>query len=742
MHVGAWRVVVAVIALLAVTTGSPATGRAGEPVGEPTDMNEAHQPTNEEWLARRLNATEPVQTVQGGRSTPVAAVTTDPAAQGSAVRIAPGGRVTFDASGSAAHHNGSYGGERIVAWIWDFQDGSQANAPVVTHQFERPGVYRVTLVVHDDTGWQARHTTTVEVGDVPCGRDPVEVWIPTGPGLVMHGYVTLPLGDGPFPTILEYGPYVPTEEDPCTGTVRNGYARARISASGRGRSTGAWDMFGRQTQQGGYDAVEWFAAQPWSSGKVGLYGLSGPAVAALLTAGANPPHLSCVAAMTSYADLYRDMVTAGGVPNSNTFVNVWLHTLTAQDSQTVYAEPSPAGPLPGLGPNAEVVDHAVTNTERAVDMATRIHDDAWWRERSIVDYPSPKAPILYYGNARDLWPRATVELAEWIAPGGGRIVQLHGGHGAGDVTGWLAPRENHLWYEWCLKGVDNGVERRPRVLTLTSYGGDAAVAFSHGRFESLDGFLTDMVEPRRLYLRAAGSNEQRPAHRGLSDEPPADGEIPAVLPWFPTQGATSDNTAGTVPEASGLQELWEAHSLVYETPVLTEELAVNGPATLQLYARVLGPDLGFTVHVNDVWPDGSSHYISKGALLASHRALDEDRSRYLIGENGEQVLIRPYHPHTGEAVERLVPGQVYRFDIEVWGLHNVFRPGHRLRLVLAAQDAGWRTHPVPGPAAVVLNDPSHPSTLNLPVLPRQRSTSPFPFTDGGPTWIGPLNAGA
>jgi predicted acyl esterase len=699
-------------------------------------MNEDYQPTYEEFLLRSNEGTEPIRSLVGGSSAPTVEIVTDPAAVDGVVRIPVGGRVRFDASSAQAHRNDRYGGERVVDWIWEFSDGSQANAPVVVHEFERAGVYRITLVVHDDTGWQTRANLSVEVGDLPCGEEPMEVWIPTGPGLLMHGYVTVPSGAGPFPTILEYGPYVPTIEDSCSSTIRNGYARARISAPGRGRSTGAWDMFGRQTQEGGYDAVEWFAAQPWSNGKVGLYGLSGPAVAALLTAGSNPPHLSCVSAVTSYGDFYRDMVNAGGVPNSNTFVNAWVHTITVQDSQMAYPQDTPAGTAPGPGPNGEVIDHGVTNVERAVDMAAHPYFDDWWRERSIVDYPSPKAPVLYYGNARDLWPRATFEIADWIAPAGGRVVQLQGGHGAGDLTGWLAPRENHLWYEWCLKGVDNGVQTRPGLITFTTYGGDAAAAFSFGRFEAFDGFLGPEVRPTRLFLRASGSNDERPQYHGLSADPPQQGEAPGVLLYSPAQGATSDTTEGTAPQVSGAQETWETQSLIYETPALEEELSINGPATLQVYARILAPDMAFTAHVNDVWPDGTSHYISKGALLASHRALDEDRSIYMQDEAGARVLIRPYHPHTEESVERLIPGQVYRFDIEIWGLHNAFLPGHRLRLVLAAQDLGWRTHAVPGAAATILNDPAHTSTLNLPVVPRGRGPSPFPFAHGGPTWTG------
>lgn len=726
---------------VAVATALGTIGMLGAAPTAPSDsgMNESHQPTYQEFLVRTNDGSDPVMTAVGGPSSPLAEVVTDPAMdeESGAVRIPVGGQVRFDASGSTARRNEQYGGDEIVAWLWDFQDGGQANAPVVTHRFARAGVYRVTLVVHDDTGFQGRRSTMVEVGDPSCGTEPQELLIPTGDGLQVHGWVTVPAGRGPFPTILEYGPYVPGVEDPCTATVRNGYARAYVSAPGRGKSTGDWDMFGRQTQQGGYDAIEWLAAQPWSNGKVGLYGLSGPAVGALLTAGARPPHLACAATMTSYADLYRDMVTAGGVPNSDTFVNAWLHTLTVQDAQTVYSSgiDSPAGPVPGVGPNGEVVDHGVTNTTRAADLLSKPYYDEWWEERNIVAYPPPTIPILYYGNARDLWPRATVEIAKWIAPGGGRVVQLHGGHGAGDATGWQAPRDNSIWFDWCLKGNVTGADRRPDVLTLTTYGGDAAVPFSFGRWEALDGFLTDMVEPLQLHLRATGSNDERPTHHGLSPEPAAAGEPPSPLPWSPVQGATSGTTSGTANQVAGTQEAWEASSLVFETPVLDEELPVNGPVTLQLYAQLLAPDMGLTVHLNDVWPDGTSHYISQGTLKASHLALDDDRSRYLRSDDGVQVLLQPYHPHTEEQVETLVPGETYRFDIEVWGTHNAWRPGHRLRLALAAQDLGWRTNAEPGVAALVLGDPEHPSTLNLPMLPRSRSHSPFPFRT-------PLAAGA
>jgi putative CocE/NonD family hydrolase len=723
----------ACLAAGAVVVGLPAPGWSDPP---PPATNETYQPTNAEWLARYNDGQEPIKTAMGGQSNPSSSLVRTPEGV-----VRPGQPVTFDGSGSRARHNNHYGGTEIVSWVWDFGDGFQANGEIVEHAFERPGVYHVNLTVHDDTGWRSQKDHVIQVGDVVDEVVSEELSIPTGDGLVMHGWVTRPVGEGPYPVVLTYGPYGTGPVctcDPNYDLVRNGYAVASVAAPGRELSTGHFDMFGRQTQQGGYDAVEYLAALPWSSGKVGLVGLSGPAVGALLTAAASPPHLAAVVAKSSFADMYRDIITAGGVPNSNTFVNVWVPTILAQDAPTLQA----TGRYEDLGGRTQ-------DTARIMaEMATHTQFDDYWAERAIVDYPSPSAPVLYFGNQRDLWPRATVEISRWIAPSGGRVVSIPGGHAFPDISGWVAGRnagdyaagEARTWLDHHLMGIENGVENRPAALTASTYGGDVAAAFNFGRFEALNGFLTGMVEPRRLYLRSAGTN-MNPLHRGLSTDPPGADESPSLLPYSPAQGATSDDTAATAPLVAGLQGSWESHSLVYETDVLESDLHVNGPATLSFYASLAAPDLAFTVHVNDVWPDGSSHYISKGALLASHRALDEERSLYLH-DGPEKVLMRAYHPHTGASAEQLVPGTVYRFDIEVWGIHNVFKAGHRLRLALAAQDLGWRTHYTPGPAAIVHNDSARPSVLNLPVLRQGLSRHPFPFdriwnADDGADWGAP-----
>lgn len=55
------------------------------------------------------------------------------------------------------------GAGEIVERLWDFNDGIAEVAPNPEHRFDRPGKYRVTLVVWDSAGRGARTEQTIEV---------------------------------------------------------------------------------------------------------------------------------------------------------------------------------------------------------------------------------------------------------------------------------------------------------------------------------------------------------------------------------------------------------------------------------------------------------------------------------------------------------------------------------------------------------------------------------------------------
>ena len=80
--------------------------------------------------------------------------------------------------------------------------------------------------------------------------------------------------------------------------MKRGYAVVLVDVRGRYGSEGAFVPYANEGRDG-YDTIEWAAAQPWSTGEIGTFGLSYPGAVQWLAAVESPPHLKAmVPAMT------------------------------------------------------------------------------------------------------------------------------------------------------------------------------------------------------------------------------------------------------------------------------------------------------------------------------------------------------------------------------------------------------------------------------------------------------------
>ena len=155
------------------------------------------------------------------------------------------------------------------------------------------------------------------------------VQVLTGIRVPMHGGVDLnvkitrPIGDGPFPAVLEYNPYrrlvqaMPDYRDEYPPIVpylaERGYAVVQFDVRGTGSSSGFnTDIYNEDEIQDGCDMVEWVAAQPWCTGNVGMYGKSYSAVVQWQIATRNPPHLKTIIVRSSNDDVYTEWTNPGG----------------------------------------------------------------------------------------------------------------------------------------------------------------------------------------------------------------------------------------------------------------------------------------------------------------------------------------------------------------------------------------------------------------------------------------------
>ena len=109
-----------------------------------------------------------------------------------------------------------------------------------------------------------------------------------------------------------------------------GYAIVNMNLPGYANSEGPPSAFSEHQGKCYYEAIEWAAKQPWSSGKVGLNGVSFLAisqyhVAACQAYGGPPPSLCCISPWEGLTDPYHDIFAFGGLPDIG-FPTFWWAT--------------------------------------------------------------------------------------------------------------------------------------------------------------------------------------------------------------------------------------------------------------------------------------------------------------------------------------------------------------------------------------------------------------------------------
>ncbi len=147
--------------------------------------------------------------------------------------------------------------------------------------------------------------------------------VPSFDGTLLWTEVTVPEGDGPWPTILAASPYNGWEgrgTDPAMWAyfahdwVKRGYAVVNVDVRGFGMSGGCIEVWGENEQRDQAFMVDWVADQPWSDGAIGFYGQSYVATTPVAAAVQAPEALKAIIAVAPVISAYDDW-HYGGVPN-------------------------------------------------------------------------------------------------------------------------------------------------------------------------------------------------------------------------------------------------------------------------------------------------------------------------------------------------------------------------------------------------------------------------------------------
>jgi putative CocE/NonD family hydrolase len=565
-------------------------------------------------------------------------------------------------------------------------------------------------------------------------------------GVTLATDVYRPADGPPVPTLLQRHPY-DKEHSPFRDqsvdvlrTVQQGYAVVTQDCRGTFGSEGQFRLFADEAGDGA-DTIEWVAAQPWSTGKVGMVGASYYGATQWLAAGQAPPALAAIAPHLSSPDFHGGWAYRGGafelgfsllwsllvlgtgellrrVAQERATVDELLaHLATADRIDRLY-ERLPLSDLPELG------DLAPGHFDW---LAHPSYDDFWRGAAPGPDHGAIAAPVLSLGGWHDIFLRGTLAGYEAMKAHGAtaaarrpRLVVGPWAHGQvfgafpergfgvlGSAEGVDITGIQLRWFDRHLKGIDDGYDDEPPVKLFVM---GPNVWRDEPDWPLPDTAYTD------FYLHSGGHANTAAGDGGLSIEPPADEPHDAYRynprDPVPTVGGASFLPALFIGANSGPRDQAAVEArhdvLCFTTEPLARDLEVIGPVELVLHCSSSALDTDFTGKLVDVHPDGRAELVTDGILRARYR-----------DSLAEPTLLQP--------------GNVYELRIDLSATATVFPAGHRIRLEVASSnfprfDRNTNTGGViadEGPDAIVeavnrvYHDRLRPSRLVLPIIDRR-----------------------
>jgi len=518
-----------------------------------------------------------------------------------------------------------------------------------------------------------------------------EVRIPMKDGVKLAADIWRPEeGSGPFPVLLEYLPYRKTEARGGSSRlysyfVRHGFVVARVDIRGTGNSEGVLIPYeySEIEQRDGEEVIAWLAAQPFSNGNVGMFGISWGGFNSIHMAMRRPPALKAIIAVDATDDLYQDDVH---------FMDGIIHVDSWEMSQDL------ANAVPGAPDYVFDERYFADRFDQPPWMLTykaQQRDGPFWDRTALNKrYESIAIPVFMIGGWYDGYRDSIPRMLEHLKAPTKAIV------GAWDHTypdepypkpGFDWRHEAVRWFDQWLKGKDTGIMKEPRLAVYVRnwHPPGPYLEEAPGRWRYEDGWPIARIRNRVLHPRS---------DRSLADAPGV--EAVDRLRYVPTTGVEAGGPVMWWGDVAPDQRPTDAFSLVYDTPPLDEDVEILGLPKAMLKVAADAPHIDWFARLNDVAPDGTVTQVAGAGMNGAHRISARDP-------------------------KAIVPGEPFPLQIEMHFTSWVFPKGHRIRL--AVSNAQWpMLWPTPYPATTSLYLGSDGSRLLLPVVPPDSTKGPAP----------------
>lgn len=493
-------------------------------------------------------------------------------------------------------------------------------------------------------------------------------WAVMRDGTRLSADIYLPKNAGEkIPAVLVRTPY--GKEDGCESYfryVQRGYAVVIQDVRGRNESEGEW-MPNYHEVEDGDDTLNWIASQPWSDGSVGMVGGSYLGYVQWAAAASGNPHLKAMISVVCAGSAFGDTPRQGGSMSSGTMA--WAFSVSQKKfvaekmvrddwDEVLNIRPLTDIPKKALGYEVPFLTKWLEPSD---------YNEFWkqsnWLERSKGTVVPALIQSGWFddngmGTSEALaltenYPKGSkkVILGPWQHSGNSRYDMHHVSFGPEAIRFDL----DYLyfqWFEYHLKGIENGIADTP-VVEYYTVGQEC--------WKTADNWPVPQTVVKEIYLDSKGSANTSGGDGALVWETPQTEGRDRYL-YDPQNPAAhiidmSENEI-SVPE-DYTEEEKRADVLCYTTEPLTEEIVITGDMQVQLYISSDAPDTDFMVRITDVDENGRSVKLADGFLSA----------RYYDGFEQSKFL---------------EPGQVVCLNITTTKISNCFKKGHRIRFTVTS----------------------------------------------------------
>ena len=498
------------------------------------------------------------------------------------------------------------------------------------------------------------------------------------------------------------------DDHPMRKVVLYGYVYAVVAVRGSGASFGSRiDPTPPQESLDAYDVTEWLAAQSWCNGNVGMYGISYSGTVQFMAASTAPPHLKAIFPEMAMFDLY-DLGYPGGIYRPSLMQN-WARQIQDLDlfRQRTPALVDPQAPEDlsralqdhqvnfdvSLAANAPYRDSVINGAGPVYQTHT---------PASVIDQVNQSGVAVYQrAGWFDMYPRDmllwfnNLTVSKKIVIGPWNHYQSQGLDRAVEML---------RWYDYWLKGVENGIMEEPPIL----YGVNGRPINEAIRWARQ--WPPQDTEAVSYFLAAGPSGSVDSVNDGLLGLSLVAGQDRYRVDYTTTSGSKTRWTGRGVPAYPDMTPN-DRKALTYTTTPLVQDVELVGHPVIHLWIQCSANDLDVFAYLEEVDANGHSTYVTEGCLRASHRSL-ADPSYNRMG--------LPYHPSGSEDRVSLGHDPV-ELVFDLYPTANFFEAGHRIRLALTCADLGNHRTPqlTPAPNLTVYRNTERPSRILLPIRKAQ-----------------------